>query len=70
MVYFAVAVDHKVKTNGNLYWHLSRELRTIYNMRVMVIPIVFRTIPKSFLRGLEELKIGGQAVAIRTTTLL
>ena len=42
-------------------------------MEVIVIPIVigsFWVIPKSLIRGLEELEIGGRAETIQTTALL
>ena len=49
---------------------LVRELKTLYNMRVTVIPIVVGAlgmIHKDLVRGLEEVEIGGVAEIIQTT---
>ena len=44
VVDFAIPVDHKMKIkeneNGGKYLDLARELKKLWNMRVMVIPIV------------------------------
>ena len=42
-------------------------------MQVTIIPIVFgafRTLTKGFLKGLEDLEVGGRVETIQTTTLL
>ena len=52
------------------YLELARELRKLWNMKVIVIPVVAHVlgkIPKGFERGLEELEIGGR---IENTALL
>ena len=53
----------------NKYVDLTRELKNLWNMKVIVIPIVIGalgTIPK----GLEEWEIRGQVEKIQTTALL
>ncbi len=49
------------------------ENRKKKNMKVTVIPIVigaFGTVTKRFLKGLEDLKVGGRVETIQTTALL
>ena len=62
---FAVPADHRVKIKENKkidkYLELAGELKKMWNMRLIVIPIVIGvlgTVPKGLERGLEELKIG------------
>ena len=55
------------------YSDLARELKKLWNMKVTVMPVVISTLgtaPKSLIRELEELEIGGRAEAIQTTALL
>ena len=55
------------------YLNLAKELKRIWNVNVMVVPIVMwalGTIPKGLVRRLEELEIGGRAKTIQTTALL
>ena len=52
-------------------WSYHRTKKRLWNMKVTVIPIVIRAlviIPKWFVRGLEELDIGGRAETIQSTT--
>ena len=52
---------------------LTRELKTLWNMKVPVIPIVigaFGTATKGLLKGLVDLEIRGWVETIQTTTLL
>ena len=65
---FAVPTNYRIKIKENekrdKYLDLARELKKLWNMKVTVIPIVIGalgTIPKGFVRGLEELEIGGRA---------
>ena len=47
---------------------LARELKKLWNMKVMMISIVigvFRTIPKGLVKGLEDLEIRGQMETIQ-----
>ena len=49
------------------YLDFARELKKLWNMKAMVIPIVigaFGTVPRCLLRGLEELEIEGRAETI------
>ena len=66
LVDFAVPAYHRVKMkesekrDQNI--DLAGELRKLWNMRVMMIPIVvgtLRTVSKDFERELDELKIEG-----------
>ena len=73
---FVLLADDWVKIKENetrdKYLDRARELINQQNMKVMVIPVVIstdRTIPKGFVRGLEELKIGLLAVIITTKAL-
>ena len=55
----------KIKKNEkeDRYLDLARELKKLWIMRVTVISVVigaFGILPKSLVRGLEELEIGGQ----------
>ena len=72
-----VPADHRVKLKESekryKYLNLARELKKIWNMKVMVIPIVISvlgTIPKGSLKGLEDLEIRGQVGIIQTAALL
>ena len=52
---------------------LVRNLKKLWNVRVVVIPVVvgaLRTVPKSLQRGLKQLEIRGTAKTILTTELL
>ena len=60
---FAVPVDHRVKLKDcekrEKYLDLARELKKLWNMKVMIIPIVIGnlgTVTKGLLKGLEDLK--------------
>ena len=61
---FGVPVDDRMKIKeSEKYLDLARELRKVWNMRNMVIPIVIsalETFPKGLERRLEELEIEGQ----------
>ena len=55
------------------YLDLTRGLKKLWNMKVMVIPIVIvtlSTVTKGFVLGLEDLEIRGQVETIQTTALL
>ena len=77
IVDFAVPADHRIKLkecekNDN-YLDLARELKKLWNMQVIIIPIVigaFGTVTKGLLKGLEDLEVGGRVETIQTTTLL
>ena len=74
---FAVPADHRIKLKESekkdKYLNLVRELKKLWNMKVTIIPIVigaFVTVTKGLLKGLADLKVGGQLETIQTTTLL
>ena len=53
--------------------YLARKLKKLWNMQVIIIPIVvgaFGTVTKGLLKGLEDLEVGGRVETIQTTTLL
>ena len=61
---FAVLADHGVKWKENEkkdeYLDLAKELKKLWNRKVVVIPIVtgaLGTITKRFVKGLEDLEI-------------
>ena len=61
-----------IRNNNNDY-NLVRELKNLWNMKVMVIPILIGAlgmVPKSLVRELEEFEIGGRTKTIKTTALL
>ena len=71
IVDFAVPADHRIKLNEcekkDKYLDLARELKKIWNMKVMIIPIVisaFATITKGLLKGQEDLEVRGREETI------
>ena len=67
-------VDPQININENekkdKYLDLVRELKKIWNKKVTVIPVVIDalgTIPKSLVKGPEELEIWRWAETIQTT---
>ena len=76
IVDFAAPADHWVKIKENQKrdkcLDLTKELRKLWNMKVMEIPTVvgtLGTIPKGLVKGLEDLKIRGLVETIQTTVL-
>ena len=74
---FAVPPDHRVKLKESekrdKYFDFTKELKKLWNMNVMFIPIVIGalgTVTKGLTKGLEDLKIRGQVETIQTTALL
>ena len=74
---FAIPTDYRVEIKGNekrdKYLDLVRELKKLWNIKMMVIPIIINVlgiIPKGLVRGLEKLEIGGQVETTQTTVLL
>ena len=74
---FDVLADHRVKIKENAwrdkYLDLARELKKLWNKKMMVIPIItgaLGMVPKGLVRGLKDLEIGGRAETIPTTELL
>ena len=69
--------DHRVKLKESekkdKYFYHTRELKRLWNMKVMVIPIVpgaLVKVIKGLIQGLEELEIRGRVETIQTTVLL
>ena len=69
--------DHRMKLKEvekcYNYLDLARDLKKLWNMKVMVIPIVIGvlgTVTKELVKGLEELEIRKQVETIQTTALL
>ena len=74
---FAIPVDPWVKIEESKkidkYLDLARELKKLWIMRVMVIPIVvvvLRMVLKSLKKTLTEMEIKGRIETIKTTILL
>ena len=64
----------KIKENEkqDKYLDLAWELKTLWNMKVMVISIVtgtLGTVTKGLIKGLEDLEIRGRVETIQTTAL-
>ena len=77
IVNFAVLADHRINLKKSekkdKYLDLARELKKLWNMKVTIVPIVIGalgTITKGLLKGLEDLKVGGQVETIQMTALL
>ena len=77
IVNFFVPADHRIKPKEcekkDKYLDLARELKTLWNMQVTIIPIVigaFGIVTKGLLKGLLDLEVGGRMETIQTTTLL
>ena len=77
IVDFAVPVDHRMKLKEckkkDKSLDLARELKTLWNMKVTIVPIVigaFGTVTKRLLKGLEDLEVGGRVETIQTAALL
>ena len=74
---FAVSADHRIKLKEcekkDKYLDLARELKKLWNMKVIIIPIVtgaFGTVTEGLVKGLEDLEVGGRVDTIQTTALL
>ena len=77
IVYLAVPADQRVKLNESekkdKYLDLAWELKKLWNMKVMVIPIVIGalcTVTKGLFKGLGDLEIRGRVETIQATRLL
>ena len=73
----AVLADHRIKLKEcekkDKYLDLARELEKLWNMKVMIEPIVigvFGAITKGLLKDLEDLEVGGRVETIQITALL
>ena len=63
----------KKSENKDKYMDLARELKKLWNMKVMIIPIVIGdlgTVTKGLVQGLEDLEIMGRVETVQTTALL
>ena len=77
IVDLAVPADHRIKLKEcekrDKYLDLARELKKLWKMKAIIIPIVigaFGTVTKGLLKGLEDLEVGGRVDTIQTTALL
>ena len=77
IVNFAVPANHRVKLKKknkqkDKYLALTRELKKLWNRKVVFIPIiiVLGTVIKGLIEGLNTLEIRGRVETIQTTTLL
>ena len=77
IVDFAVPADHRIKPKEfekkDKYQDLASELKKLWNIKVMIVPIVigaFGTITKGLLEGQEDLELGGRVETIQMTALL
>ena len=74
---FTVPENHRVKMKESekidKYLDIARELKTLWNIRVIMMPIILGAlgrVPKGLERRLEQLKIKGRIETIQITTLL
>ena len=77
IVDFVVPTGYRVKLTKSekrdQYRDLAKELKKLWNMKMMVIPIVIGildTVTKGMVLGLEDLEIKGQVKTIETKALL
>ena len=77
IVDFAVPADHRINLKESekkdKYLDLTRELKNLGNMKVMIVSILIGalgTITKGLLKGLGYLEIGGRVETIQTSALL
>ena len=68
---FAVPADHRIKLKESekkdKYLDLARELKKLWNIKVIIIPIIigaFGTATKILLKGLEDLNVDGRVETI------
>ena len=73
----AVPADHRVKLKESektdKYLDNTRELKNLWNMKVMFIPIIISalgTVTKGLIKGLEDMEIKGRVENIQTTAEL
>ena len=74
---FAVPANQRIKLKEcekkDKYCDLARGLKKLWNMKVMIVPIVieaFGTIRKGLLKGPEDLEVGRWVETIQMTVLL
>ena len=74
---FTIPADHRVKLKErekkDKYLDFAKELKKLWNMKVMMIPTVISmlsTVAKGLVQGLEDLEIRGWVETIQTTALL
>ena len=77
IVDFAIPADHRINLKKSekkdKYFDLPRELKKLWKMKVMIVPIVIGalgTITEGLLKGLEVLELGGRVETTQTTVLL
>ena len=77
IVDFSVPADHRIKLKEcekrDKHLDLAKELKTLWNMQVKIIPIVigaFGKVTKGLLKGLADLEVDGRMETIQTTALL
>ena len=77
IVDFADPADHRIKLKEcekkGKYLDLARELKSLWNMKVTIVPIVigaFGTVTKGLLKRLEDLEVDGRVETIQMTALL
>ena len=77
IVDFAVPADYRINpkecAKKDKYFDLARELKKLWNMKVMIVPIVidaFGTITKGLLKGREDLEVVGRVETIQMTAVL
>ena len=70
-------MDHRINLKESekkdKYLDLARELKTLWDMKVTIVPNVIGalgTITKGLLKGLEDLEVSGWVGTIQTTALL
>ena len=74
---FIVPAEHRIKLKEsekkNKYLDFARELKKLWNMKVIIIPIVigvFGTVKKALLKGLDDLDVVERVETAQTPTLL
>ena len=76
IVDFAVPADNRINlkecAKKDKYIDLAREVKKLWNMNVVIVPIMIGalgTITKGLLKGLEDLEVGARVETIQMTAL-
>ena len=75
IVDFTVPYDTKVNTKEveDLNLDLARELRKLWDMKVSIIPVIFRaleTTPKNICKRMEDIRIKTRILELQKTTII
>ena len=77
IVNFAIPDNHRIKLNEiekkHKYLDLTKELKKLWNMELTIlhlVMVVFGTVTKELLEGMEDFQVRGRVETIQITSLL